>query len=528
MREDAFLANREIEQTLNSDITISDRIKLVLNDRRFLILEVLAFSVCFAAGQSVWGVKLGLLLLAATLWTSSDLFTTLTPLLLTSMTVLKHYGGMPSDYLDAIPYAVLTIAAFVLHFVRFPIAFTTDRAGRYPLKTGKLFAAKCAVALAVILGGTGLVRFTEYFSIRNLYYILGLGPCMVLLYVAVRTYVGTDRELSPRNLITDAMCAVCLMGILMWLSESIPNYREGNFQFYVQWKNNLSTFLLLAFPFAFYRARTSKFSLLYHILGMSAAAVCMLTNSRGGMMFGVVILIACLIFGIVFQGGKTRERIGGKGAGAHVLFNVRLHCSITLGVILIGGVVYVITHPELLEILSKMLEIKPEESRWGLIRLACENFIKNPFLGVGLGYVGPGNHPAGFAMYWYHSTPFQIIGSMGIVGIVAYVWQFFARIWVLGERRSFFNLAILLSFGGFELMALVNPGDFCPFPYVYMLSVLFAASEWHGEQKEDKRELLSFDGVHYLPFVGLPTLSQMREGYLSRKSDCSRTIGKKK
>lgn len=506
-----------------NEITLSDRFKLVLNSRSFLLLQVLAFSICFAAGESIVAAQFGCLILTATLITSSDLFATIAPLMLFSMSVLKHYGGMPSDYLEAIPYAVAMVLAFALHFVKFPISFRRRADARYPLKTGKLFASICAVCVAVMCGGIGVIRFTEYFSLNGIYYVLGLGPLAVLLYVIVRTYAGTDREQSPRELLCNAMIAVCLMGVCMWLSAAVPNFAKGNFRFYVQWKNNLSTFLLLAFPFAFYMARRSKYALVYHLIGMAGAIVCFLTYSRGGMLFGAVMLVGCLLFGILFQNTATRAlcpKERGKGmVWKNLLYNVRLHCMLTVAIGLVAAVFFLFLHPEILTQISELLIVKPGESRFSLFTLAIRNFLAHPFLGVGLGYVGKGLPPAGMAMYWYHSTPFQIIGSMGLVGVVAYVWQFFARMWVLSERRSLFNVAVFLSFAGFELMALVNPGDFCPFPYVYMLSVLMIACEWHGEQPAERDDLLSFDGVNLLPFVGLPTLAEAKKEFLKRSAE---------
>ena len=81
------------------------------------------------------------------------------------------------------------------------------------------------------------------------------------------------------------------------------------------------------------------------------------------------------------------------------------------------------------------------------------------------------------ALCWYHSAPFQIIGSFGIVGVVCFTLRFVTRVWVIVSRVNHFTLTMAVSFLGVTMMSLVNPGEFCPLPYELITTMIFILLE---------------------------------------------------
>ena len=70
----------------------------------------------------------------------------------------------------------------------------------------------------------------------------------------------------------------------------------------------------------------------------------------------------------------------------------------------------------------------------------------------------------------------QVIGSFGILGILAYGYQLFCRIRFFIRRKSLFSKTVFMSFIALELMSLVNPGIFAP-AYLVIITILFAIVE---------------------------------------------------
>ena len=83
------------------------------------------------------------------------------------------------------------------------------------------------------------------------------------------------------------------------------------------------------------------------------------------------------------------------------------------------------------------------------------------------------HNPAKFALCWYHSAPFQVIGSFGLLGVAAFSYQLYNRMSTVWKRVTHFNITLFVSYAGLFLMSLVNPGEFCPMPYGMMATLLF-------------------------------------------------------
>ena len=124
-----------------------------------------------------------------------------------------------------------------------------------------------------------------------------------------------------------------------------------------------------------------------------------------------------------------------------------------------------------------------DKTRIEFIRRGIDNFLSHPVLGIGIGstkdieifkaYV-PGS------LVFYHNALIQIISSTGLLGVASYVWMLAARIkTLLRERRSSFACAAALSYLGILMMSMTNPGIFCPFPELGLLTLMFVFLEAH-------------------------------------------------
>ena len=48
---------------------------------------------------------------------------------------------------------------------------------------------------------------------------------------------------------------------------------------------------------------------------------------------------------------------------------------------------------------------------------------------------------------------------------------------LLWRKVTLFNITIFISYAGLELMSLVNPGIFCPFPYLMLITLFLVIVE---------------------------------------------------
>lgn len=71
---------------------------------------------------------------------------------------------------------------------------------------------------------------------------------------------------------------------------------------------------------------------------------------------------------------------------------------------------------------------------------------------------------------------------MGLVGVFAYLFNFYTRLKVLRQSRKSGTVIFAVSYFAILLMSLTNPGVFCPFPEAAMLILMFAVAELKAEE----------------------------------------------
>ena len=71
----------------------------------------------------------------------------------------------------------------------------------------------------------------------------------------------------------------------------------------------------------------------------------------------------------------------------------------------------------------------------------------------------------------------QIVGSLGIVGILSYGYQLVDRFIIFFKNSKFLMFTFLMSYIGLLLMSQLNPGEFCPAPYAMLAVTYFAFME---------------------------------------------------
>jgi hypothetical protein len=126
-----------------------------------------------------------------------------------------------------------------------------------------------------------------------------------------------------------------------------------------------------------------------------------------------------------------------------------------------------------------------DEVRWKLFARGLENFRENPLLGSGLGYRGNADLFSGKqgTINWYHIFISQVVGGLGIAGILAWGYQLYTRACLSRRVWRTTDFGFALCYFGLLLMSMVNPGEFCPVPYAFLAVCFFAAIENRIEEQ---------------------------------------------
>lgn len=375
-----------------------------------------------------------------------DIIATLSPVLVCCCMAIQCYNSF-DFFIKFIWLAPVPILSVLFHFFVYKEKFDP----------GKTWKGILAVSIAITLGGLGKITAAEYFNGSSVYHTLGLGFGMLLVYFIMNShYRATSEHYVLRFHFSHIMTLIgsfCVFMIVYHYAINWSTFISTLTPLDFQWRNNVSTFLMLTMPFAFFLS-TRKYP--YIFLGILQFVAILFTGSRGGALGAAAELALCL-FAVVYTDVRNRKK--------------------TLIMIAIAVVTVILLSIKYFEsfFLPVIFRVESVNIRAGLMSRAIEDFLSNVLFGRGLGYMGNSDvhDPAKFALCWYHSAPFQVIGSFGLLGVFCFTYQFINRMKVVWKRPTHFNITLFISYAGLFLMSLVNPGEFCPLPYGLLATLTF-------------------------------------------------------
>lgn len=439
----------------------TEKIRKLLVSDWFTALLIVMASVFVFTNNEIIGTVMFITAFGLVMVLTDDLIPALQIIVIASCFAIrcKHsYDDFSQFFWMIPPVAIMILSHFFIY--------------RSGFKKGSLLKGIIATSVAVTLGGVGIISAEEYFKPISLFYIFMLGFAMLIVYMYMNGALKMHENYAFSERFAKLMVSIIIMLCICLAEEYLSRANELSVGFDIlpfQWRNNGSTLLMLAMPFAFYLS-AKKFG--YFFIGILAYGAILFTGSRGGMLFGLVELGLCFVI-MFFVDKKHRPFIG-------AIFGVCLVVAFLLRYVLFDMVSYTI---------MRLLNPSENEIRLQLIGRGIEDFKANPIFGRGIGYMGNNDvhHNAEFTLCWYHCSPIQIIGSFGLVGVAAYVFLFVERIRTLVKNFTFFNLMVFASYMGLELMSIVNPGIFAPFPYLFLVTIYFVIIE-RCNNDEDKKQ----------------------------------------
>ena len=438
--------------------TCADKFKPIENKlkkfvfSKYFTISLFALGTFFAfIGAEVFGTLVFCLIITGVFALTDDFLPTLESIMFVICFAIRCKNSFDS-FIKFWWMAPPIVILFLIHFFRFRIRF----------EKGRCFNGILAASVATTLGGLGIISFKEYFSLTSVFYmfLLGFGMLLIYMYLSATFKIRDEYVFSQR--FAQIMTAIILFLFVCVFEEYFSRRSEflANPDILAfQWRNNASTILMLAMPFPFWLS-VKKFP--YFFVGILSYVTILCTGSRGGMIFGLIELGICLIFLLVVDKPHRKHIFAFIGVAAG--------CALIAIKPLIDMLSYT---------LGRLVSYSENTIRLQLIQRGWGDFKANILFGRGIGYMGNNDvhNNAKFTLCWYHCSPIQVIGSFGLAGVAAYGYLVYNRIKILSENISLFNLFVFISYIGLELMSLVNPGIFSPFPYLFLITFYMVAIE---------------------------------------------------
>ena len=340
---------------------------------------------------------------------------------------------------------------------------------------GELGLSQIFVSIALLIGGCTCISLARWTGALTYSLLLGVG--VFFIYFAWTNYMrGT-----PYGETSTYFAKIFMWMGLILVGEMITYYVKSGVSFFahssLEWidlgwgiDNNVATLLLLAAPMCFYLATQKEHPTLYILIGIIEYLGIVSTYSRGGILFAVITAPIVAVATILKSKNKSESLI------------------IIVCVIIVALTAFAFTYEKILSMIGHIFEdgLK-SSSRVLLYKDALHQFAAHPIFGVGTGYDGPDyeNHVEEIVFYWFHSTFFQIVGSMGLVGIFVYGWNYLKRAKVIFKNilKDTFVLFSFLSLLGFELYSMIDTGTFVPLPTMMIVFIMFAVVERHHKEQ---------------------------------------------
>ncbi len=440
---------------------VTEKLNKFISSGYYSLMLLCLASVFIVIGKEVTGVYTFAFIIALTMLVDSDLLPALEGVLVTCCFAIRCKNSGP-DFFKLWYLAIPALAVF----------FCSLFARKRKLKLYSFTPGMIAVSLALITGGAGSIYWKSYFSPTSLFYMASLGFGMIIIVSYVAPSLRYDRgEDFARRFCGMHITAIFTLTVSL-LKEYITRFDEFSSKFSAlpfQWRNNAATILMMCMPFAFYLAAKNYGRIL---TGFLAYIAILFTGSRGGLLFGTVEFIICLLLLIILD--KRHRKANLITGGVFIL------TCVLAGKILGEIVSYAV---------ERMLNPDENSIRLSLLKRGLNDFRENPVFGRGLGYMGNRDihHSAKHTLCWYHCSPVQVLASTGITGVIAYTFLNIQRLICFIKNISFFSVILFTAFTALEMMSLVNPGIFAPYPYLMFATIYFAVMESY---KAESRESL--------------------------------------
>ncbi len=290
--------------------------------------------------------------------------------------------------------------------------------------------------------GYGLLNIIGFFGVFYIFYI-GLRRESAVPLVKYISYVSA---LIAAVLVIEVFWLYAFGGVFSGgavLKEKIL-FGWGNW-------NSMGQNLVVLIPVIFYGAMKNRYPWFYFVIATAAMCAAVLTLSRNALIFSTLFYVLCVIIACFYGNNKRAFRvIAPCGAGA-VLVGVALFWE------------------RISEFFSDFINRGFSDSgRFELYKQGIFEFLEAPVFGKGFfGIVTDTFNFVDFFPQMMHNTPVQLLASMGVVGLLSYIYYRYVTIKLVIVRPSLEKTMLALSALVLVLQSLLDNFIFYVQPMIY-------------------------------------------------------------
>ena len=454
--------------------TSIEALRRFYSGRWYPIVAALLIFLGHCTTQEVFFCALLLATVIPALLICRDLRFAILPFLCTLFIVsVQNYTPRDPDFDDRylnVPFFIFASIAITLLLAAGTCFVLRNRktANRFPRRG--MFWSMAFVCAVFALNGS----LSPSYAISNLVYVLLFSASWLLGYVLFVLFLRFDKTLFDYFMYCLVICGLLIFAELIHAYFTTVQFVDGEIvkeSVILGWGvwTNIGAMLAMLMPACFYFARSHKWGFIAYGLGFLEFFGILLSQSRGALLVGILILLLCLVYLCVGGTNRKQNRI------------------LTLCVAVVGVLGVVLLSDKLISLIRNFMEMGFfDNGRFDIWKLGIQKFFQAPIFGSGFydSYITEDWNLGPFP-YLYHCTVIQVLGATGIAGTFAYFYHRFDTVRLVAinpnPRKTILGIAILALL----LFSLIDVMIFIIYPTMYYsLMLLFM------EHSEDPVEAL--------------------------------------
>ena len=341
----------------------------------------------------------------------------------------------PLSFIVFIPLVI----GFIIHFVKYPLK---------KVKFGLYGISLIFIFLSLALGGVLTSEYLSYFNPsaswfgEGLSLMLGVGLGMIAEYFLLKNglYNEERKDFDVKSYFSYTLIFTAIGVALQLLLMRALNYPRdfgwGNINFcgYV---------FMLAIPSAIYLMIKTKHIFTYLAIILVLFLVTYISGSDGAL--GTMLMFTPLIVVYAYLKLNKKQKL--------IFFNT---CITLIIALLIIAIISLVFSDFIVYYVQK--HFLNDTGRSPLFMMALDAFKQNPLFGKGI-FFPIKNTLGSIILVNYHSSIFNTLATTGLFGMLALVFNYFARAKILMKNNSLFNSCAFFSIGMYIAYSSVDHGE---------------------------------------------------------------------
>ncbi len=396
-------------------------------------------------------------------WLCDDVKFALVPFMCTTFIVsAQDYTPSDTGYEERFFTAPALIAFGVLGLVlvtSIVVFCIRNRKNRNPMPKSPLFWGLVILCGAFFLNGL----FSQNYKPANMLYVLIMALTLVGLYLLFALYLRFDKGSMDHLMYCLVIAGMLIIAELAFAYLTYVQFENGEIvkgSVVLGWGvwTNIGGMLSFLMPACFYFAASHKRGWIGFVLGMVEYVGIILSQSRGALLVGSVVLCACLA--VLFFKGKNRKQ----------------NRIVILSMAAVGLVGVALLWKKLFGLFENFSDMGlADNGRFWKWEVGWNNFLKYPIFGSGFydSYVDLEWDMPLFP-YLYHNTVIQVLGATGLCGALAYAYHRFTTVRLVFKRPTLQKTFLGIGIMGLLLFSITDVLFFKLYPTViYSIILLF-------------------------------------------------------